>query len=142
MGQCSKCGGDNNRGRQWYCHACHAEYMRTYRPKYKEMNPEQQMKDRARAYANTYQKRGLLTPEPCRDCGSEDNLHKHHEDYSKPLEVVWLCAPCHRDRHNPFKQLIRKHLNHIADADKMVAENYQFAGGGKVIGQGIKTPIK
>ena len=26
-------------------------------------------------------------------------LHGHHEDYSQPLEVVWLCAPCHGLRH-------------------------------------------
>ena len=23
------------------------------------------------------------------------NLHGHHEDYSKPLGIIWVCPPCH-----------------------------------------------
>ena len=41
---------------------------------------------------------GQLTPEPCERCGCEKSL-AHHEDYDKPLEVVWLCQPCHKQRH-------------------------------------------
>lgn len=32
--------------------------------------------------------------EPCRVCG-EMKAEMHHEDYSKPREVVWLCRLCH-----------------------------------------------
>lgn len=39
-------------------------------------------------------KKGLLIPKPCRDCGTS-KVEAHHEDYSKPLEVVWLCKRCH-----------------------------------------------
>jgi hypothetical protein len=52
----------------------------------------------ARAYANVYQRRGKLTPSPCVDCGSIES-QKHHEDYARPLVVVWLCRPCHLARH-------------------------------------------
>lgn len=31
----------------------------------------------------------------CESCGEAKPLDGHHEDYSKPLEVVWLCRPCH-----------------------------------------------
>jgi len=41
---------------------------------------------------------GRLKKELCGECGSE-KVHAHHEDYSKPLEVEWLCARCHRKRH-------------------------------------------
>jgi len=32
----------------------------------------------------------------CEDCGhSHYCLHAHHDDYSFPLDVRWLCPPCH-----------------------------------------------
>ena len=34
-------------------------------------------------------------PSQCAWCGSSASLQAHHEDYSKPLDVVWLCVPCH-----------------------------------------------
>jgi hypothetical protein len=43
-------------------------------------------------------KKGTLIPLPCEWCGDEKSL-AHHEDYDKPLEVVWLCQPCHKKRH-------------------------------------------
>ena len=44
-------------------------------------------------------KRGTLTRLPCQACGSTLQVEAHHEDYSKPLNVVWLCNSCHRHRH-------------------------------------------
>jgi hypothetical protein len=35
-----------------------------------------------------------LHKRPCKRCGSE-KAEAHHPDYSKPLEVEWLCRPCH-----------------------------------------------
>lgn len=35
----------------------------------------------------------------CEYCGETEGLHKHHEDYSKPLEVVTLCNDCHHKLH-------------------------------------------
>jgi ribosome-binding protein aMBF1 (putative translation factor) len=37
----------------------------------------------------------LIKPELCEICGLPSKLHGHHVDYSKPLEVIWLCAKCH-----------------------------------------------
>jgi len=43
--------------------------------------------------------KGILRPMPCEECGSEKNIHAHHDDYDKPLSVRWLCSQHHRDWH-------------------------------------------
>lgn len=56
-------------------------------------------KDKARRkvhYAVSY---GHLKRMPCEVCGDEQS-HAHHEDYSKPLEVRWLCRKHHREEHD------------------------------------------
>lgn len=36
----------------------------------------------------------------CERCGAKKvKLHKHHPDYAKPLDVVFLCPPCHGKAH-------------------------------------------
>lgn len=50
----------------------------------------------------------LVAPALCEDCGimpkprrdGRRGLHAHHEDYSLPLAVNWLCAECHVRRHS------------------------------------------
>lgn len=44
-------------------------------------------------------KRGDLKACPCERCGYAVGVHAHHEDYSKPLDVIWLCRSCHGARH-------------------------------------------
>lgn len=45
----------------------------------------------------------IVKPDCCEGCGTffEDarKLHGHHDDYSKPREVDWLCKDCHAKRH-------------------------------------------
>jgi ribosomal protein S27AE len=43
---------------------------------------------------------GSLKKEPCEVCGST-TVQAHHEDYSKPLEVMWLCRIHHWERDRP-----------------------------------------
>ena len=42
----------------------------------------------------------LKKPTKCEECGRDDiRLHGHHDDYSKPLNVRWLCSKDHRAWH-------------------------------------------
>lgn len=41
---------------------------------------------------------GVLRRMPCEVCGKR-GAHAHHEDYGKPLDVVWLCGSHHAKRH-------------------------------------------
>jgi len=47
----------------------------------------------------------VVKPEFCEDCGRQTRLSGHHEDYSLPLKVIWLCASCHKLRHPTSKSL-------------------------------------
>lgn len=99
MPQCSKCEKVPRAG-QRYCNPCHAEYMRLNRPKHSELLPEPKKKANCRSYANTYEKRGCIVKKyACELCGGP-NPEKHHEDYDKPLEVLWVCRKCHLEIHN------------------------------------------
>jgi hypothetical protein len=57
----------------------------------KERYPE---RIRARQIAYDARRRGKLIPKTCRVCGNPE-VEMHHKDYSKPLEVDWLCSQCH-----------------------------------------------
>jgi hypothetical protein len=41
----------------------------------------------------------LVKPESCEACGAEGPLEGHHDDYSKPLVIRWLCTTCHLAEH-------------------------------------------
>ena len=34
----------------------------------------------------------------CEECGSTNNLQRHHDDLSRPLDVKVLCQQCHTNR--------------------------------------------
>lgn len=70
--------------------------MREWRKTHK-LSAEQRRKATVRSYAGTYKRRGRLVPQPCQDCGAEP-AEMHHEDYARPLDVIWLCRLCRRAR--------------------------------------------
>lgn len=65
--------------------ALSASVQRSWRAEYPE---------RVRAH-NAAARADFKEPEFCEGCGLRKRLEKHHQDYSKPLLVVWLCKPCH-----------------------------------------------
>ena len=63
--------------------------------KFRRENPE---KYKAQCTLNNAVRDGKITkPDSCSICGTTERIiHGHHEDYTKPLEVVWCCPPCHK----------------------------------------------
>lgn len=49
---------------------------------------------------------GKLTRQPCEVCGADSPVEAHHDDYSKPLEVRWLCQYHHKEHHLSIKQTV------------------------------------
>jgi hypothetical protein len=71
-------------------------------------NPDtERVKSRARQAVLAAIARGELSrPSNCERCGAASNpllrkpdIEAHHHDYSKPLEVEWLCVRCHATQH-------------------------------------------
>ena len=42
----------------------------------------------------------LVRPTKCSQCAFSGRIQGHHSDYSKPLEIEWLCFSCHRLKHS------------------------------------------
>ncbi len=65
-----------------------------YRRNRRARHPE---KDAARAaVARAITSRSIVR-HPCCYCGAL-KVQAHHHDYSKPLDVTWVCFKCHRER--------------------------------------------
>lgn len=111
--KCTRCGSTeklikHNKNRSgsiiyYWCAKCNSEKMKKYRAtkkgnlvlrnlvkKYEKNNPEK------RSAWNI--SKNLKKQLPCEVCGKLPT-HKHHEDYSKPKEVVYLCAYHHKQLH-------------------------------------------
>jgi hypothetical protein len=70
------------------------------RQKWKLENPE---KVKAHNAVHRAIKSGRLIKKPCVVCG-DTNSQGHHEDYSKSLDVVWLCDKHHKAAHESDNQ--------------------------------------
>lgn len=42
---------------------------------------------------------GRMVKGPCERCGTDTRIEGHHDDYSKPLSVRWLCRAHHLEVH-------------------------------------------
>lgn len=69
--------------------------LRLRAKEHRKLHPE---KAHARRVAAYNVRVGKWTRQPCERCG-EQKAQIHHPDYSKPLEIMWLCFTCHRREH-------------------------------------------
>jgi len=93
------------------CKRCYADYMKEYRKRTGShivlyaLSPERY---RARTTAYRALKHGKIVKQPC-VCG-ETKVEMHHNDYSKPTEVEWLCTKCHNTLHRESSKIHRAKL--------------------------------
>lgn len=119
---CPNCGSERawqrngfRSGRQQFkaaCLQCHRASLANEREKHggaagrnrawKSRNQENREKAKAHARVARHLKTGNIRKKPCERCGSL-NVHAHHDDYSYPLEVMWLCPKHHWERHRELE---------------------------------------
>lgn len=116
--RCSRCKGKFDRDgvqkysksvygvQYYYCVKCNTDRVRRYRSTDKgRQNINRAVaksvrkhsgKQKARMILNCLVRKGLIIkPEGCFKCMKPLKLEAHHCDYSKPLDVVWMCRSCH-----------------------------------------------
>lgn len=54
---------------------------------------------------NAVYNKKVIRPSICQICGSGGRIHGHHDDYAKPLDVVWCCPKCHTEIHRNLKRI-------------------------------------
>ena len=93
-----------NSGYSAYCKLCKKQKDKIFQlnrvvDKEKKDQWRKKFPERKNAQAKVYRAlaSGKLVKQPCFLCG--DVAEAHHPDYSRPLDVVWLCAPHHRQAH-------------------------------------------
>lgn len=85
--------------RAYYAAREHTEARKRYKleagKRRAKRHPE---KARANRMVSNAVKSGKLIRLPCEKCGNPKS-EAHHDDYSKPLDVRWLCFKHHREHH-------------------------------------------
>lgn len=95
------------------------ERLRTYeaRPeaadRYKRRRENERPRLLARVAVHNAIVAGAITPQPCWCCGHE--AEAHHPDYSRPLDVVWLCKPHHQEVHAMARSMKRAEMRKAAN---------------------------
>jgi hypothetical protein len=99
------------RKREWVWTIEKAEYKRRWAMENKELRKQiwnrsikkYPNRRRARYLLQQAVKSGLMPRLPCEQCGAAET-HGHHDDYSQPLNVRWLCLRCHAAHHRQMKK--------------------------------------
>lgn len=52
-----------------------------------------------RSLCRALQQGRIVRPPTCSACGAGGRIEGHHHDYSRALDVEWLCSSCHAKRH-------------------------------------------
>ena len=62
--------------------------------KYYRKTPQNKIQHKCHNAVHQAIKKKKLTKNKCKVCGNP-NSQAHHEDYTKPLDIIWLCSKHH-----------------------------------------------
>lgn len=96
--------------REYYHRKDNAEKIRAQVRKYRREHPDAVLRTRLKTHAKNPSKinarrvvyeavrAGVLNkPDTCSKCGRKNcRIEAHHNDHTKPFDVIWLCPSCHR----------------------------------------------
>jgi hypothetical protein len=74
----------------------------------KRWNQNNKLKRLATNILNNAIRDHKIIKKPCEICGSIKRIHGHHNDYYKPLEVIWLCPKHHSEYHKKLREQERQ----------------------------------
>jgi len=100
-----------------YCVDCASEWRRNYLDSHPDVkkrmyersnerrrnDPDEMVKVYVRGITGRAIKRGDLERQPCEVCKTRIDVEAHHDDYTKPLQVRWLCKRHHAEHHKNEK---------------------------------------
>ena len=110
-------------GRNAWCRQCYAEYRQRPEVKVRQAAASRRYyqtrkgRDKGNQQSQIYRKRyprrhkavrtlnnrlrynHQLRAGQCASCCGTNRLQAHHPDYEHPLQVIWLCEPCHKALH-------------------------------------------
>lgn len=110
--KCDYCGSDFHTKRRAFarqlrhfcCVDCYSKYRKDILPKEEQprygsgySQEERTVRRKARSQLNHHLRDKNISRQACEVCGVA--AEAHHDDYSKPLEVRWLCFRHHREWH-------------------------------------------
>lgn len=73
----------------------YAEYV------YKSISRYPEKQEARKILAKAIRKGEIKKPKNCSHCKMiHSRLNAHHDDYTKPTIVTWLCPPCHKKLHS------------------------------------------
>jgi hypothetical protein len=109
---CPRCGSPRKRIRttarpvygKMVCGVCAGTRLKKHRENNKDRGVSSVQRAAHKAVA-TAVLHGILMRRPCEECGAEANVHAHHHDYARPLDVQWLCATHHKAEHRRARSL-------------------------------------
>ena len=70
-----------------------AEYSRAYKKRFPLKNAVRTILN------NAVRGKKVQKPKRCTVCNRKTRIYGHHDDYYKPLDVIWLCQVCHKGLH-------------------------------------------